>query len=81
MLVRSLETFSEKKSANCWAIDVTDDKFGRDGEADFHLCSSLWRVFVRIFSAGLNQGFSFGEWVTLVMRGACLSRMRVSVVL
>ena len=43
MLVRSLVTFSEKKFANCWAVDVTDDKFGKDGTAD--RCSRLLIVF------------------------------------
>ena len=43
MLVRSLVTFSEKKFANCWAVDVTDDKFGKDGMAD--RCSRLLIVF------------------------------------
>ena len=43
MLVRSLVTFSEKKLENCWAIDVTDDKFGKDIIAD--RCSKLLIVF------------------------------------
>ena len=55
-------------------------RFARLG-SDFHLCSSLRRVFLRTLSAGVNQEFSFGELVTLVMSGACLSRMQVSVVL
>ena len=40
--VRSLVTFSEK-FANYWAVDVTDDKFGKDGMAD--RCSRLLIVF------------------------------------
>ena len=55
-------------------------RFARLG-SDFHLCSSLRRAFLRSLSAGVNQGFSFGEWMTLVTSGACLSRMQVSVVL
>ena len=49
--------------------------------SDFQRRSSLRRVFLSSLRAGVNQGFDLEECISLVITGACLSRIAVRVVL
>ena len=45
---------------------------------DFQFFSRRRRFAFSDCSAGVNQGLEFSEWISLVLTGACLSRIAVS---
>ena len=46
---------------------------------DFQRRSRLRQIFLRTLRPGENQMFDLGDWIVLVMSGACLSRILVRV--
>ena len=46
---------------------------------DFQRRSRLRRTFLRALRAGENQGLDLGDWMVLVMSGACLLRIFASI--
>lgn len=42
---------------------------------DFQRRSRLRRTFLRTLRPGENQGLDLGDWIVLVMSGACLLRI------